>query len=377
MSTFAVKVRRIKAIEPIPNADAIELAVVDDYRSVVRKGDFQEGSLAVYIPEASVVPLPLLQAMGLEGKLAGSEKNRVKAVKLRGCLSQGILYNLVGLNNSILLAVPPEGTLHSVAEQDDVTNLLGIVKWEPPIPAYMSGEVYNAGQDLTVSFDVENIKAYPEVFQEGEEVLMTEKLHGTFCGVGIMPYENCEEKHVEEVFVVFSKGLGAKGLCFKDTEKNRGNVYFRALEKSGVFKALRLIREDMDMPKYPIFLLGEVYGKGVQDLAYGSNEVAFRAFDMVVGYRGDQRFIDYDSFLFDCNWTHVDTVPLVYRGPYSKEVMLQHTSGLETVSGKSMNMREGVVIRPVVERQYSELGRVILKSVSEEYLLRKGATEFN
>ncbi|TFG98651.1 RNA ligase (ATP), partial [Candidatus Thorarchaeota archaeon] len=89
MSTFAVKVARIRAIEPIENADVIELAVIGDYRSVVRKGDFRAGDLAVYVPEASLVPEWLLEKMGLTGKLTGKLKNRVKAMKLRGCLSQG------------------------------------------------------------------------------------------------------------------------------------------------------------------------------------------------------------------------------------------------------------------------------------------------
>ena len=64
MSSFDVKVTRIRAIEPIENADAIELAVVGDYRSVTRKGDFRAGELAVYIPEASVLPEWLIEKMG-------------------------------------------------------------------------------------------------------------------------------------------------------------------------------------------------------------------------------------------------------------------------------------------------------------------------
>jgi RNA ligase (TIGR02306 family) len=91
MSTFTAPVVRIRAIEAIPGADAIELAVVGDYRSVVRKGQFQPGSVAVYLPESAIVPDALLEQLGLTGKLAGPDKNRVKAIKLRGCLSQGIL----------------------------------------------------------------------------------------------------------------------------------------------------------------------------------------------------------------------------------------------------------------------------------------------
>ena len=70
-------------------------------------------------------------------------------------------------------------------------------------------------------------------------------------------------------------------------------------------------------------------------------------------------------------------VPVLYRGPFARAVLREHTDGRETVSGKSPHVREGVVIRPQVERHHPELGRVQLKSVSEKYLLRSGGTEYN
>lgn len=57
--------------------------------------------------------------------------------------------------------------------------------------------------------------------------------------------------------------------------------------------------------------------------------------------------------------------------------MEEFTSGKETISGNETNIREGIVIKPIFERVDFSLGRVVLKSVSEEYLLRKGGTEFN
>ena len=74
MASFAVLVRRIKVF-PHPNADLLELAQVDDYHCVVKKGDFKTGDLIAYIPEASLVPEALLLAMNLQGRLAGAEKN--------------------------------------------------------------------------------------------------------------------------------------------------------------------------------------------------------------------------------------------------------------------------------------------------------------
>ena len=378
MSTFEVPVVRIRAIEPIPGADAIELAVVGDYRSVVRKNTFTAGSLAVYIPEAAIVPDLLLAAMGLDGMLAGKQKNRVKAMKLRGCLSQGILMPVDSGDDvgNPFISIPTEdgiGVMHIVAEGDNVAEVLGITKWEPPIPVSMAGEVYAAGQLLTLSFDIENFKKYPDIFVDGEEVVFTEKLHGTFCGVGIVPEAYARPEHIMNRMVVFSKGLGAQGLCFKDNDKNENNLYIRTLRETGVFDRLLATYGYMNTP---LFVLGEVFGKGVQDLEYGIPP-AFRAFAVVEGFRGQQQYY---------NWTFVDltakalgigTVPVLYTGPFSYDTMMGYTSGTETASGKEAHMREGIVMVPTQERTDSRIGRVCLKSVSEAYLLRKGnTTEF-
>ena len=90
MSTFTVPIVSV-VIEPHDNADALEIARVGDYRSVVPKGEFKSGELVAYIPEQALLPAPLLQSMGLTGKLAGSDHNRVKAIRLRGVLSQGLV----------------------------------------------------------------------------------------------------------------------------------------------------------------------------------------------------------------------------------------------------------------------------------------------
>lgn len=401
MANFGVNIVKIRALEAIPGADVIELAVVGDYRSVVKKGQHQVGELVAYIPEAAIVPAWLLKSMQLDGKLAGTDKNRVKAIKLRGCLSQGIVLGLgrYHLGMSFVepapepqyfatrpkmgadLAYPAMSEEQDVDEGDDVAEFLGITKWEPIVPASMSGEVYAAGQHLTVPYDIENYKKFPDVLKDGEEVVFTEKLHGTFCGVGILPPEFEDPKHFKSKFVVFSKGLGAQGLCFKEVDANASNVYIRTLTERGVFDRLVAIREAMleengEFP-YPLFLLGEVFGGSIQDAGWYSNTVDFRVFEVVAGFRGNQYYFSIDAKQTLCKHLGLDTVPYLYRGPFSKEVMLQYTSGKETVSGQEKNMREGIVVTPVEERRDDELGRVILKSVSEEYLLRKNGTEFS
>lgn len=366
MADFKAKVVRLE-IEEHPNADALELARVGDYRSVVRKGQFKTGDLGVYIPEQAVLPDWLIETLGLEGKLAGKQKNRVKAVKLRGVLSQGLIYPVEHLDDGEYFisgyADDGVGTMVNVGEGDNVTEALGITKYEPPIPVHMAGEVFNA-LGATLKYDIENFKHYPNAIAENELVYITEKLHGTWACFGFHP------KH--ETPIVTSKGLSAKGLAFKFNEQNKDNLYVRTYHAVGA-EIVRRMRDYFG--PHPVYVLGEIFGKGVQDLAYGATEPQFRVFDVYVGEpHGDGQYV---SGLFDfLNTLEIPTVPVLYKGFYSKETLLDLTDGKETVSGSGTNIREGVVVRPMNERRDDELGRVILKSVSEAYLLRKGGTEY-
>ena len=126
-----------------------------------------------------------------------------------------------------------------------------------------------------------------------------------------------------------------------------------------------------------MFVLGEVFGPGIQDLSYGIDKMSFRVFDVIVGYHGNRLFLDHDEVLELADKVGISHVPILYEGPFSKQTMLEFTDGKETVSGDSSHVREGVVIKPTVERTDGLIGRVILKSVSGDYLTRKGkATEY-
>ena len=142
-------------------------------------------------PGSRGLPDWLIAELGLEGKLAGSKKNRVKAVKLRGSLSQGLVYPV------------SDGMIRGrqVAAGDDVTELLELVKYEPPIPISMQGEV-RAAHGATLKYDIEDFKKYPQEFRDGEPVVITEKLHGTWCCLGW---------HPEHGTIVTSKGMSDKG----------------------------------------------------------------------------------------------------------------------------------------------------------------------
>ena len=385
MSTFTVTVKRILAIELHPNADALDVVAIDGYRSVVRSGQFETGDLVAYIPEDSVLPEWLLKRLGFwdrkknRGTLHGKEGNRVKAIRLRGELSQGICYPIHEDGDEHGLLFTEAGISYSAPrarEGDDVAERLGITKYEPPIPVAMAGEVLNAGRHLTLDFDVENWKAHPDILQEGEEVIFTEKLHGTCTIVAILPYRDAHPEAFGEHhnILVCSKDLGAKGLAFKNNERNANNLYVRAT-RALVARIDKELHDNPDGPVVPFFILGETIGRGVQDLDYGL-ALDFRIFAMADGYRGHQTFMNWSSVTgsFKAIWD-IETVPVLYRGPFSETVMREYTDGLTTLGAD--HIREGIVMVPTQERTHPAIGRVCLKSVSGDYLTRKGGTEYN
>lgn len=373
MSDFKIQATKILEVKPHPNADRLDIVKVHGYTSLVKRGQFEVGDLVVYITEAAILPSYLIEKLGLVGKLAGSNKDRVNAVRLRGVFSQGICMGEPG-QKDIISIENGEEERRIFANGEDVGEFLGIKKYEPKIPTALSGEVENVGAKLTVAFDVQNFKRFPTLFKKGEDVVITEKLHGTFTGIGIIPKNDGSKELMDERFVVFSKGLGAKGLVFKDNKNNTSNSYLRVVKRLGIAEQMR---KSFSETNEPVFILGETFGK-VQDLEYGENDLSFRAFAMVRGYRGNQRYEDNDSFEKILEQMNIKRVPVLYRGPFSVEILEKYTSGKETVSGKEVHIREGVVVTPTKERLNDEIGRVCLKSVSEDYLLRKNknATDF-
>lgn len=393
MSTFEVSIRKVK-IEDHPNADRLEIAKIQgtEYQSLVGIGEYETGDLVAYIPEDSIVPEWLQKKLGVKGKLAGSNKNRVRSVRLRGVYSQGLCYpakyienhDFFGDGNYIFR--PKEATdkqfekkdksqwvakkYKEVEVGDDVKDFLGIEKYEPPVPVHMSGEVFNA-RGNTIKYDIENFKKYPDIFQEGEKVVVGEKLHGTWSCIGVVP--ESESTEAAERFIISSKGRSSKGLAMKLNEKNEDNVYVRAAKK---YNLLDRLPEEKDGYFY---ILGEVFGSKVQDLEYGAEKgnIYFRAFDIYIGdpKRGSEgRFLNDKELDKELENLGIDRVPILYRGGFSKDKIRDLVDGKETVTGKENHIREGVVIRPQRERYIDENlpmgGRVQLKWKSKDYLLR-------
>ena len=380
MSTFNVPVVRVRAIEPIPGADNIELAVTNDYRSVVMKNSVKPGDLAVYIPEASLLPEWLIEKLGLVGKLAGPEFNRVKIIKLRGVISQGIILTL-SFNDDWFLTTP-FATINC-CEGDDVCEHLQITKWVQPIPTHMSGEMVGLANHI-VKYDIENLKRYPDVLEEGETVQFTEKLHGTLVEIGIIPGLNHPELFMNGDVFITSKGMGGDtGVVFKNNENNLKNLYVRTFldhfvnDLDGALNFKRIINFAGDEPLY---IFGEIVG--TQDLKYGmkNGQTFFRLFDVA---RGNHSYPGYLPPLLKkkfCEEFGIRQVPILYEGPWNREIADKYVDGTSTLEGAQI--REGIVITPERERYTPTLGRTILKHVSVAYLMRRGKkgeeiTEYN
>ncbi|MEU9177316.1 RNA ligase (ATP) [Streptomyces sp. NPDC048550] len=357
MSTLRVTAEELTVHEH-PNADALELAQVGLYRAVVAKGAYRSGEFAVYIPEQAVLPAELIAELGLTGRLAGGSADRVKAVRLRGELSQGLVCRPRALADVDLAQAAEEGT--------DFAELLGITKWAPPVPTTMNGEV-EAAPDLLPWVDIENLQRYPHLFEPGEPVVLTEKLHGTAC---LLTYVADGER-----VLVSSKGFGSKGLALKEEDRN---LYWRAVRGHGVPQVAAKLAARLGATRIGVF--GEVYGAGVQDLGYGTDArtaatgPGYAVFDVSAEIDGQVRWLDPHELLPD---GELPLVPRLFEGPYELDAVLELAGGRETVSGRAVHLREGVVIRPVTERHSPVVGgRAIAKAVSPAYLTRKGGTEY-
>lgn len=382
MSTFAVEVVRLDDVLEHGNADALELAVIGGYRAVVQKNIHKPGDMVVYVPEQAVLPDDVIEAFGFTGKLAGAQKNRVKAIKLRGELSQGLVLPLAKVSEVIeqrgtrALALAAgveesdEGYVLLFYVGTDLKESLGITKYEEPIPVEMAGKISQRPDWFPKYIDIENIKKFNRTFVAGEHVVVTEKIHGTNFGAAM---------HRDDV-----RALGRRLDFISDAlrvssrnhvlERDPSNLYWRAALQNDLAMILRDILAETGVETVVVY--GEVFGAGVQDLGYGvrPGEIRLRWFDLML----DGKFVNEDdaaSIIEHADFFgKLERVPVLYRGPFSEQMVTDYTSGKDTIAG--VHVREGIVIKPVVEREGGRgLRRVILKSISESYLLRANGTE--
>lgn len=313
MSTHRCDVIRIK-LEPHPNADALSIVKVLGYECAVRTEDWEDGDLAVYIPPDSVVP------QSEEFAFLGDHL-RIRVRKFRGRYSQG------------LLVTAPAG----VEEGDDCMEMMNIEHYEPPLPMSTGGDNEKGPPGWFPKYDVENYRRYSHLFQLGEEIVATEKIHG------------CSAR-----FVWAADRMWA-GSRINWKKQDAKNLWWQTLERNSWIEEWCCVNPNL-------VVYGEVFGR-VQILKYGANanDVFFAAFDIL----DKDRWVDHDEARRIGNG--LQWVPEVYRGPFDEAALFALAEKDSIVPGAE-HCREGIVVKPLIERQDPEVGRVQLKIVGNRYL---------
>lgn len=321
MSEHSVNIISIETVLPHDNAERLEIIPVGGWQAVVKKGQFAPGDKAVYIEPDYTVPTdhPDFAFLAREGR----DRHRLKAVRLRGVLSFGLL-------------IPVPSDLADRPVGADVMADLRIERYEPPVklagadelPADQWPSVYSS------KFDVEAHKRYPHIFHLGEPVIVTEKIHGA------------------NARYLFSNGVFYIGSRSNWLKPDVDHAWKRAADGDPRIRAWCEAHEDA-------VLYGEIYGP-VQSLKYGSTEVRFAAFAWSCS--GDWQSV---SALLDNE--ALPTVPLLYSGPFTEEVFSLAEEDSTVPSAEQGHMREGIVITPLVERRNDQIGRVALKHISNRY----------
>jgi RNA ligase (TIGR02306 family) len=367
MSQCFAEVVAIDAIDPHPNADKLEIATIRGAKVVVGKGAFQVGEAIAYFPPDLLIPELQAEKLGVKKYLKHSvypgdvmkTQCRVAACRLRGTPSYGFpipLSEIFGHPDDY----PAIGT--------DISGFVQAVKYEPPVRTSQEHRYkFNADAapdhpDFHRYTDIENYWRYAKAIPEGMPVVFTEKIHGSNIRFGLIRTGD------EFEFMVGSRKVNWK----PETASGVIPLWWRMLTEPLMELLTNLCDE-----KRSVIVFGEIYGPGIQDMDYGAEDVSFRAFDISI----DGRYCNYDDFQSICEAHVVETVPMVFTGPFTKAALDEHTYGPTRMASPDVirskfKDREGVVIRPISE-QFSNImgGRLILKSVSADYLDRKGAQD--
>lgn len=405
MSSLIIEVCRVDSVRPHPNADRMAVARIKGWEVCVAKnidGEpwVKEGDKVVYFPPESVIPAGVAEKHGVTKYLAPLPKRedgtrptggRVKVANLRGFKSFGYL-------------AAPDDSSWPVGL--DVAEYYSVTKYEPPMRATQE-DAHKDSPEFPPYYEMENLRNFPNTFEEGEQVYVTEKIHGENCRLGLIREVNDEGVRVWR-WAAGSNGVRRKRYAHRLNKDGSPrtpieSVYWKCFtpEIKAMLCALSsnyLTPEEVDAEtpvRYepdgqtvgvPVVLYGERFGCGVQDMWYGreNGKVEFRAFDVAVE----------DTYVSACakeelfRKYNVPMVPFVYSGPYSFEGMEYHTEGTSMLSLQDKadvrNFKEGIVICSATERvaEYQRLdkpsrfGRAQVKLISFAYLDRKGGTEF-
>ncbi len=323
-------IQRIKAIEAIEGADAIEKAGVLGWQLVVKKNEYQVGAWCVYCEIDSILPdRPEFEFLKPRGM-------RIKTIRLRGQISQGICLPL-----SILPANTP------IEEDTDVTELLGIIKYEPPIPAQLAGNAKGLFPSFIPKTDETRVQVLQNVLDKyaGELCYIAEKLDGSS--------------------VTYYIRNGEFGVCTRNLEllEEANNSLWKVARATDLEAKMRSIGEN-------IAFQGEIIGEGIQSNKYKLSGQTVRFFNV---FKIDAyTYLSYEDFMALMQSLNLPTVPII-NTEYLLSNNIEALVALATRRSVllSTTWAEGIVIRPLIEAQ-GMFGRVSFKAINPEFLLKHG-----
>lgn len=335
MAELKVEVVQIESVTPHPNADKLDLITLSGmgYQVITGKGNLEVGDLAFYFPIDSVIP----DVWVTEFNIGAYYSKKLRATKLRGIFSEGLLIK-VGIQHRLFNSVVSVG--------DDYTEYFGVTKYVPQYSRGTRGGGNHSGHVGEQRFpSPEHIKKYKDVFVDGEEVIITEKLHGMNFFVS---------KELDGNIKVASHNF-----FWEDTEVNQK------------VPQIQLVKQYPELTQCPsgVIIYGELYGAGIQDLTYGESGINYAIFAV----SKDGVFLDYEYFNQFCQVYRLKTVPELYSGAYSYERLLDFNNMNSVIC--ETQMAEGICIVPIKERTSPKFGRVCMKYVFDRYLLRKNGSE--
>jgi RNA ligase (TIGR02306 family) len=342
-------IRKIDALRPIPDADAIECAVVGGWTCVVKKGEFKAGDVAVYCEIDSWIPHALAPFLskGKEPRMFdGIQGERLRTMKLRGQLSQGLLLRYWDFPKVVEAF---HKTRLASDEPFDVTEILGIVKYEAPIPAQLAGEVKGMFPGWIQKTDQERVQNLTEEFdywlKEQHVWEVTEKLDGSSMTVYLRDGEF---------------GVCSRNLELKPSETN--SLWKVAVRNELELKLRRANRN--------LALQGELIGEGIQGNPYKQKGQEFFLFDI---YDIDaSKYLtpaERKAFVEEHDIKHVPVIAFGAElwdtlGINSIDGILKFAEG-KSVMGMIGCEREGVVFK-------SKAMQCSFKAISNKFLLKGG-----
>lgn len=199
---------------------------------------------------------------------------------------------------------------------------------------------------------------------------LTTKKHHCFQAEGIIVHNSNMRFGLVNDGSGWKYAVGSHHTKRKYDETNPGR-YGWPLKQQNVVNLLDDICSDIQLPTlHSVIIFAEMFGP-VQDMTYGRTNLDFAVFDIAI----NGQYMDYLDMAVKCEHHTIPLVPQLYYGSFSKQIVEEYTNGPTTLcppgeAGK-FSGREGIIIKPIRERTAGRIGRLILKSVSADYLARK------